>query len=76
MFNFTDAEVGLQIAHDREMNRTVRHAQSVVDRQDSEILLLRSALAKSQQALRDERAARVAVEIELEDLRRLVDEAL
>ncbi len=45
---FTDSEIGLTIAHDRETAARTRYAQSIINRKDLEIARLRGRLAAAQ----------------------------
>jgi hypothetical protein len=73
---FSDTEIGLVLAHDRELRSHTAQAQGLLDAKNSEIGLLRAALAKALEGQRIERAARIAAEAELDAVLRLVDEAL
>jgi hypothetical protein len=80
---FTDAEVALSMSHDRHLRRVTNDAQGLVNKKNadlreaySEITMLRSALSKSQDLLRAEQDARIAVQEELAALKRMVLEAL
>jgi ABC-type transporter Mla subunit MlaD len=76
MFNFTDTEVGLMMRSDREHAATVAYAQGIVDSKNASIDALRAALRNALSELEDERALRLAAELRLEKLNRLLDTPL
>lgn len=77
---FSDELIGLDIAHRRELRQMSQHAQRVVDGQAADVTLLtralraaRADLAKANTALNAERCQRMALQLELDRLYRLLD---
>jgi hypothetical protein len=63
---FTDGEIGLKMAYDRNTRALTAHAQSMIDGQSAEIAALATALAAARAEVRVERAKRLAAELRLE----------
>ena len=63
---FTDTEIGMTLAHDREMAGVVGEANDIIAGKNVTIARLQIALAESHRQLARERAKRMAVELRLE----------
>jgi hypothetical protein len=73
---FSDTEIGLVLAHDRELRAHTAQAQGLLHSKNDEIALLRGALAAARRDLGLERAERLALEFELARLNKLLDTPL
>jgi hypothetical protein len=65
---FTDTEIGLKIAYDRNLNATVREAQAIIDAKTAQIGALSRALRAARDELAHERALRILSDLRLEEL--------
>lgn len=70
---FTDTELGMALAHGRQMKSFGRDAQGLVDELDNDITVLRAQLAAVRAELADELALRLSVEMKLAKLNRILD---
>ena len=73
---FTDTEIGMAMSHSRSMRAFSNDAQGLVNEMDRDIVTLRNKLAAALDALADERALRLATELKLSRLNRLLDTPL
>jgi hypothetical protein len=65
---FTDREIGLKIAYDRDMRVTTGHAQAIIDRKHAELVAAHAEIRRLRQELALERSARIAAELRIEKL--------
>ena len=65
---FTDAEIGMKIYFDRQLDATVREAQSIIDRKAAQIGALSRALREARDQLAHERARRILSDLRVEEL--------
>ena len=65
---FSDAEIGMKLAFDRNLSATVTEAQMIIDRKQVEVDALTRALNQTREELKRERARRLIAQIRLEDL--------
>ena len=65
---FTDAEVGLKIAYDRNLTTVVLDAQAIIDRKAMSLDAAHGEIRRLRNELALERAARIAAELFIEKL--------
>ncbi|MBJ6986052.1 hypothetical protein [Devosia sp. MC521] len=77
---FSDELIGLDIAHRRELRQSTAVAQGIINEQAADVTLLtralretRNKLTHTQIALDDETRKRMALQLELDRLNRLLD---
>lgn len=77
---FTDELIGLDMAHRREIRQSNALAQGIIDEQSADVALLTrtlhqalGGLKKAQAALDEETRRRMALQIEIDRLRRMLD---
>lgn len=71
--NFTDTEVGMSMAHQRQMRTFRRDVQGLIDEMDDDIVSLRGRLKAALADLDTERAGRQSLQFEVDRLNRLLD---
>lgn len=70
---FSDELIGLDIAHRRELRQMGQQAQAMVDSLDGDVQRLRAKLRAAYAEIETERAARMAAELKVERLNRILD---
>lgn len=73
MFAVSDLELGLALRYNREIRDTVTYAQGIVDSKNASIDALKAALRATLSELEDERALRLAAELRLDRLNKILD---
>lgn len=65
---FTDGEIGLKIAYDRNLSAVVQNAQAIIDCKSMSLDAACAEIRRMQNELALERAARIAAELRIEKL--------
>lgn len=73
---FSDELIGLDIAHRRELKQMGQQTQAMVDSLDTDVRRLRAKLKAAYAEIETERAKRMAAELKLDRLNKILDTPL